>query len=79
MLGLQLVQRESQLIKLAFSPLYETSDGVIGFVVGLKCHCGFARPQKAWLVVRDSREIVTLSVSAKGCCQIFGYVASGFE
>ena len=76
---LKVMQCECQCLEITISLLDKSSDGVIGFVVGLKFHCGFARPQKARLVVRDSREIVTLLVFAKGYCRIFGYVASGFE
>ena len=79
MLDLKVMQCECQCLEITISLLDKSSDGMIGFVVGLKFHCGFARPQKARLVVRDSREIVTLLVFAKGYCRIFGYVASGFE
>ena len=77
--GLQVVECECQGFEITISLLDESSDRTVGFVVGLKCHCGFTRPQKVRLVFRDSREIVTLSVFARGCCRIFGYVASGFE
>ena len=53
---LKVMQCECQCLEITISLLDKSSDGVIGFVVGLKCHCGFARPQRpGWLSATAGR------------------------